>query len=786
MIRNYIKLAWRNLSRQKAFSIINISGLAIGLASSLTILLWLQDEISFDRFHEKSDRTYRITAAASNLQVAITPAALGPALQQAFPDLSVHTRVFPLKSVTLQAGDAKFEERSAYFAEPSFFDVFDFKLERGDVKTCLNDPNSMVISKQMAMKYFGTADALGKTLRKDDKDELKVTGVLSEPSANSHLKFQLLLPWSLHEQDSYNAKGDRWGSFDFYTYVVFNEPKDEAYIAGFNQQVDELFRKNESRVQVAFALQPVTDVHLGPQLMADVSGNGSLQYVTALGIIAIFIVLIGCINFMNLSTARSARRAKEVGLRKVAGAARTQLIGQFLGESVLITIIALVLASGIAMLALPVINDLVGKQLRLNFGDPLIIGSIAAIAVVTGVVAGIYPALILSGFKPVSVLKQQVKSGARGSMFRNVLVVSQFVISIGLLVGTAVVYQQLQFMREKDLGYDKENLLYMTIRGNVPSKINKWRTAFQANELTANVTISDNVPTNLVSGSADISWPGKDPAKQVMFATLFVDENFVSVYDMTVANGRNFYHELRGDSSNVMVNETAVRAMGFTNETAVGQRINTFDRTLEIVGVVKDFNFKPLHQVIEPMILRPNTFGGAVVVEALPGKTIETIAALEAAWNGLENVYPFSFKFIDQDLENLYRSEKQIGTLFTAFALLAIFISCLGLYGLSAFIAEQRTHEIGIRKALGASVTSIIYLLNTRFVIPVLVAMAIAAPLAWYAMSRWLDGFAYKVSFHWGIVAGAGALALLISFVTVSYESVKAARVNPVKSLRSE
>jgi putative ABC transport system permease protein len=379
-----------------------------------------------------------------------------------------------------------------------------------------------------------------------------------------------------------------------------------------------------------------------------------------------------------------------------------------------------------------------------------------------------------------------VKDGAGGSVFRNVLVVMQFAISIVLLVGTTVIYQQLDFIRNRDIGYDKENLLHLSIHGYDADRISKWRAAFKSRPETSNVTFANDVPTNLVSGDDDVVWQGKDPNAQIIFATLFVDDNFIPVFNMNLLTGRNFNYELRGDSGNFIINETAARIMGFTPETAVGQKLEMYDVEGQILGVVKDFNFKPLRQTIEPMILRANTWGNIAIIKAEAGKITETIAAMEDIWTGRESLYPFSFSFIEQDLDNMYRSEQQISTMFSAFAMLAIVISCLGLYGLSAYIAEQRTREIGIRKALGASIGSIIYLLNTRFVIPVLVAMAIAAPLAWYAMSRWLAGFAYKIDFNWGLVALAGLVALLISLITVTYESVKAAKVNPVKSLRSE
>ena len=785
MFRNYIKLAVRNLSHQKVFSIINITGLAVGLASSLTILLWVQDEMSYDKFHSKADRTYRITAAASGLKIVLVPVPVGPAMQEAVPEVVHNTRLWRESGVMFQKGEVKFEEPNTFYAEPSLFDVFDFELLSGDKKTALNDMRSAVISEATAIKYFGTTDVLGETIIKGKDEQFTITGVLAKPKGHSHVQLDMLLPFS-HLATWYdNVKNNRWDNYDFYTFITFDTPKDEAYLSGFLNKLLTIYHQHD-KLEVEFGLQKLTDIHLHSQMMADLPGNGNYQYVAALTVVAFVIVLIGCINFMNLSTARSARRAKEVGLRKVAGAVRTQLIKQFLGESILVTILSLVIALLLVVSVLPFVNDLVGKQLSLDLADPRLIIGVTAVAIVTGLISGIYPAIVLSAFTPIKVLKKDVKGGAGGSVFRNVLVVMQFVISIVLLVGTIVIYQQMNFIRSRDIGYNKENLLYVNIHGWDDKRLPKWRAAFKSRPETSNVSFANDLPTNLVSGTGGITWQGKDPNSQIIFAMLWIDDNFIPVFNMHLVSGRNFNYEMRGDTSNFLVNETAAKIMGFTPETAVGQQVDMWNSKGKIVGVIKDFNFKPLREAIEPMILGCNLSGNTVIIKAEAGKVKETIAAMEDVWNANENLYPFSFNFVDLDLENMYRSERQISTLFSAFAILAILISCLGLYGLSAYIAEQRTREIGIRKALGASIGSIIYLLNTRFVIPVLVAMVIAAPIAWYAMNRWLSGFAYKINFNWGLVVLAGFVALTISLITVSYESVKAAKVNPVKSLRSE
>lgn len=779
-------LAFRNLLRQKAFSIINITGLAIGLASSLTIMLWVKDEVSYDRQHAKADRTYRLTVTVSNLKAAITPSPMVPALLESGTELEYGTRLWPADQAPFfEVGPTKFEERRVFYAEPSFFDVFDFVLIRGDVRTALSDPTGIVLTEATAIRYFGTTDVLGKTIRRNNKTDHTVTGVIATPH-HSHLQFDVLLTWASLTQWYDNVRNGSWDNFDFYSYITFREKKDEAGIGAYAQHLDKFYREKDQTVAVSFQLEPLTSIHLDPPLMADVPGHGNAQYVTALSLIAFFIVLIACINFMNLATARSARRAKEVGLRKAAGAVRSQLVRQFLGESLVLTALSLSVALVLVVLVLPTVNNLVGKSLQLDMMDPLLLGAVAGLAIVTGLVAGTYPAFVLSGFTPVKVLKKDLKGGTGGTAFRNVLVVAQFVISMVLLVGTAIVYDQVQYIRTRDIGYTKENLLYLRIHGDMDGKLAKWRSAFEAQPASANVTIGNALPTNLVSGTADMKWPGKDPQQQVMFAMLSIDEHFIPVYNMTLASGRNYQHELRGDSSNFIINEKAAKIMGFTPESAIGQPVSLYELSGVIVGVIKDFNFKPLRDEIEPIVLRPNRWGGTVVVKAAAGKTDETIAAMETAWKNMQTPYPFTYGFIDQDLENLYNNEKQVGTMFTGFAALAILISCLGLYGLSAYIAEQRTREIGIRKALGASVTNVVYLLNTRFMVPILTALLIAAPVSWYAMDQWLDGFAYKVNFNWVYVLLAAALAMGISMITVSYESFRAARINPVNSLRSE
>jgi predicted permease len=786
MLRNYLKLALRNLSRQKAFSFINITGLAIGLACSMIILLWVRDEVSFDRFHPSAANMYRLVANAGDLQVAITPSPAGPALRDEFPEVTDAVRLMPINSLMAEANDIKFEEKRAFYADSNFFQVFHFPLLQGDAATALQEPNGLVVTEAFAKKYYGTTDVMGKTFHLLNKDDFKVTGVIATVPGNSHLQFDLILPWAYAATRERDIRDNMWGNFDYFTYLILDHPLRGEALSELEKKIDALYKTKEENLQVNFHLQSLSDIHLHSKFMADVPGHGNAQYVTVFVGIAIVILLVACINFMNLATARSARRAKEVGLRKVAGAVRIQLIGQFLGEAVLISFMALILALVIVWLSLPAVNEQVDKHLVIDVSDRIMVAGFLGITLLTGLLSGSYPALFLSGFTPIKTLKKDTRSGAGGTVFRNVLVVLQFVISIVLLVGTAIVYQQLDFIRSKNLGFDKENLLWVKMRDDIDKKINPAKAALAADPLTANFSIGSDVPTNLVSGTMGVEWPGQDKAKQIIFATLHVDENFIDVYNMQLIAGRHFNRDCVGDTTNMILNEKAVEVMGMTPESAINQPVTMWQQKGKIVGVVKNFNFKPLQQTIEPLIMRPNTWGGVIVVKANPNRTSETIAALEKVWNQVNPLYPFSYAFVDQDLENLYKSEKQIGSLFTVFAFLAIFISCLGLYGLSAYIAEQRTKEIGIRKALGASLPGIVYLLIRKFVVPVLIAMIVAAPLAYYAMDKWLQAFAYHVSFDWLFVLLAGMVSTAVSLLTVSYESIRAARVNPMRSLREE
>jgi ABC-type antimicrobial peptide transport system permease subunit len=788
MFKNYFKLAIRNILRHKAYSFINIVGLAIGMTCSILILLWVQNELSYDRFHANANQLYRITAQANDFKAAVNPAGMPAGLKQEIPAIKEFVRIMTPSSNLFEAGERKFAEKRVFYVDSTFLDVFSFPLSKGSRTTALHRIDGVLITESIAKKYFGKEEALGKTLRKNNGNYVTVTGVLADIPSNSHLQFDFILPIASIAQSDYDLKNNVWDNFNFYSYLLLDEKFNPTpvNISDFNSKMDEIYTKHVKDIKVNFQLQPLTKIHLHSNLQVDVTGHGNFQYVKIFFIVAIFILIVACINFMNLATARSARRAKEVGLRKVVGAVRGQLIGQFLGESLLISFFALLLAVGFVFLSLPLFNYIAGKKLAIHFLDGKLWLGLLSIAFVTGILSGIYPALFLSGFRPAKVLKGSMNKLGGNLLFRNGLVVVQFVVSILLLAGTIVVYQQLHFIKNRNVGFDKENLLYMPMSGEIWNKQDALKAELSKDPLTSNFAITSEVPTNLTSGTINIVWEGKDPQSQVVFPVMHINETFIDVFKMRMLAGRSFSTDFKGDSNNYVLNEEALRIMKKKPEEAIGQSFSLWEKKGIIIGIVKDFNFKPIQQPIEPLILKLNNWGGTVVVRTKPGSTEATIKSLEKIYTQLNPAYPFTYNFLDQDLDNLYKGEQQLGSLFNIFAILAIFISCMGLYGLSAFMSEQRIKEIGVRKVLGASVFSIVYLLSTGITRLIIIATFIAIPLSWFTINSWLNNFAYRIDISWVIFVVSALSALIIAWLTVSYESIKAAVMNPVRSLRAE
>jgi putative ABC transport system permease protein len=786
MFQNYLKIALRSILRYKAYSIINISGLAIGMASSILILLWVQHELSYDKWHKHAAQIYRINSAAGDFKTAVSPAGITADAQSLMPVIRNTVRMTGPRQFLFSVGDRRFEENKVFYADSSFLQVFSFPLVKGDAHTALLRPDGILITEEMAIKYFGKEDPIGKVLRKDNNSNVVVTGVLANIPSNSHLQFDIILPTSSPDLRR-DVTENPWNNFIFYDYIQLDEHfnASAAAIAGLEHQLNELFKQHNKGIRIDFTLQALTSIHLHSNLQIELAGGGNRQYVNIFFIVAIFIMVVACINFMNLTTARSARRAKEVGLRKVVGAVRWQLAGQFLGEALLISFFSLLVAMILVWLALPSFNELAGKKLIVQIWEGKLLATLVGISLATGLISGSYPALFLSGFQPVKVLKGNLRGLSGNRLFRNALVVVQFVVSIVLLIGTIVIYNQLRYIKNRDLGYDKENLLYMSMKGNLWNKKQALYNALAQDPATSQFTVTSDLPTNTTSGTVNIQWPGKDPRTQIVFPSLDVSESFFTIFHMKLLGGRAFSKAFN-DSANFILNETAARTMGMTPASAVGQQISFQDEKGTIVGVVADFNFKPIQRAIEPLVMRLNRWGGIVVVKTRPGATEAAIRSLGKISESLEPAYPFAYSFLDQDLANQYKGEQQMGSIFNLFALLAVFISGLGLYGLSAYIAEQRTKEIGVRKVLGASLFHILRLLSGDFTRLIVIAMVIAIPLAWWAVNQWLESFAYHIRLGWGVFLMAPLAALFIAWVTVSYESIKAGVANPVKSLRSE
>ncbi|HEY5746005.1 MAG TPA: ABC transporter permease [Chryseolinea sp.] len=790
MFRNYIKVAIRNLLRQKGFSFINIFGLALGITCTALIGMWVNDELSYDLFHKDYVHMYRITATLPEMKVhaAVTPAPLALAIKNEIPEVDDVVRISSLNRDLIQVGDIKFEEKGLLFADSNFFKAFNFPFIKGDREKALLNPEGIVISEKMALKYFGTTDALEKIIRKNNKEDFTVTGVMANIPSNSHLQFDFVQPMRFLARTNDDLKKNVWDNFNWYTYIRLNAKalQSKQALEDLEKKMQAIYKKNESGLKVSFILQALAKIHLYSNFLADISSHGNAQNVYIFMVVAVFILVVACLNFMNLATARAARRAKEVGLRKVVGAIRPHLVGQFLAESLIVALLSLVMALLIIYLVLPYFNTLGGKDLTLDFTNLKIITGLLGITVVTGLLAGSYPALYLSGFVPATVLKGNFSGGGSGSLFRNTMVVIQFAVSISLIVGTAIVYRQLKYIQHLNLGFDKENLLYVPMTGEMWSKYETLRTQLGNNRLTSQYSFISDLPTTSSNATVSVEWKGKDPNSQPLFFNLAIDENFEKVFKATLLEGHGYSENPKADSLNIIVNEAMLKTMDMPLASALGTRITIWNKERTIIGIVKDFNFKPVQEAIGPMFLTPNTWGGYAMVRTLPGETENTIAALEQLCKEINPSYPFNYSFLDQDIAKQYTAEQRLGSLFNVFAVLAIVISCLGLYGLSAYLAERRTRELGIRKVLGASGFQLVYLLSATFTRPIIIATSIAVPLAWYGMSQWLDGFAFHVAIDWTIFLIAFVSALVIAWLTVSFESIKAATTNPVKSLRSE
>lgn len=800
MLKNYLTIALRNISRHKGYTFLNVAGLAVGIASCIIIFFFIRNELSYDTYHRDADRIYRVAidiqSKADNRVFAKTSAPLVAALKKDFPQVEQAVQLWQWNSLLVKYGEEKsFYEDNFFLTTPDVFKVFTIPLLKGNPETALSRPATVVIAEETALKYFGNENPLGKTITVNKK-EYEVTGVMASLPYSSHLKLNMLTAISTLEKEAWvQDVMDNWHSTMFYTYIKVKPTIDLAQfnkqiITAANSYVGDLLK--EWVVKYVYFLQPITDIHLHSNLSGEAEVPGSAINVSILSVVAILILLIASLNYINLTTAQAANRAKEVGVRKVIGASRAPLVFQFISESLLLTVAALLLAVGLVYVVHPLFEELSGQTI--DFGQeitPQFIASLIGITLLVGVIAAAYPALFLASFRPVSVLKGKLSMGAKGATLRKVLVVCQFSISLMLMVGTMMVYRQLNFMKEGNLGFAKEQVVVLPVRGGLSIKDNYEgiKSEFKGHNSISDAAASASVPGRGVENFA-ISLIGEADDRGQSMYYLFVDFDFLQLYNIGTVAGRAFDKEISTDAQTAfMINETAVKAFGWASpEEAIGKKLNTgFGRDGEIIGVYKDFHYRSLQSPIEPLVMAVNTGRLSNISLKIQTKDVaSTMAFVENKWQELFPNHPFEYFFLDEEFNKQYAADEKIGRTFLAFTSIAICVACLGLFGLATFTAEQRTKEIGVRKVLGATVPNIVLLLSKDFTKLVIIAFMIATPVSYLLISRWLENFASRISIGWEIFIIAGAAVLLIALLTVSYQSIKAALANPVKSLRNE
>ncbi|GEO09221.1 ABC transporter permease [Segetibacter aerophilus] len=793
MIKNYLKVALRKLWRHKAFSFINIIGLAVGMTACFLIYLYVGFELSYDAFNTKADRIYRVVADLKTPTETVHPSgpawAVAPNAKDEFPEIEEFVRTTGT-SILVRKGDVKFQEQNAMWADSALFKVFDFKLIKGDPRTALKEQLSIVLSKTAAKKYFANTDPIGQTvLVTGDAFPAKVTGVMKDIPENSQIKADVILSMSTLTQKFNSSLDSQWTNYGASAYLLLKPSADaERLEKKFPAFLEKRNGTEMKKIQMfpTLKLEALKDVYLRSTHGDNKTGNIVNVYIFS--IVAVFIMLIACINFINLTTARSAERAKEVGIRKVVGAAKTQLSGQFIGESIMLCLIAFVITVLLSAILLPSFNTLAGKTISTGvFARPLLILGLFLAAIGIGLLAGIYPALVLSSFKPVVVLKGRFATGNKGIALRKGLVIAQFTISIVLIISTIVVYNQMTYMRNQELGFNKERMLIIDTNGDPNKK------AFQQSIASLPNVVSTATSSSVPGGGNPGAYSEVENVRgELQIANLdlyFVDFDYINQFKIKMVAGRAFSREFGTDTTQAMVlNEAAVKMFGYSSpEAAVGKRFKQWGREGKIIGVMKDFHFKGLQQPIKPLSMRiePDN-SGLVSVNLSSANLPSTIAAIESKWKTFIPNRPFSYYFLDEFFDKQYRTEERFGKLFLNFAILAIIISCLGLLGLASYSTMQRTKEIGIRKVLGASVSGIVNLLSKEFLTLVIISFVIAAPIAWYFMYKWLQDFAYHTSISVWVFGLAGLSALAIALLTVSFQAIKAAVMNPVKSLRTE
>lgn len=802
MISNYIKMAFRIMMHQKAYSTINIAGLSIGIATSLLILLYIADELSFDRFHKDANRIYRMGFAArmqgSDFNTASTPVPLAEGLRAEVPGVESTVRFAVWRNTPMSLGEKRFTESNFFVADSNFFEFFSFPLLTGDAHTALTGTNRIVLSASAAQRYFGNENPLGKiVLMGSEKEAVEVTGVAADAPANSHIQFDMVLSGESWE---FMQTNKNWTAINLYTYF---KVVPDAAVSQVKSQVDQLTVRHigpelETFIGMPFQqflkagntiglfIQHLPDIHLKSDLKDELTPNGDVQYLYIFGAIALFILVVACINFMNLTTARSANRAKEVGVRKSIGALRGRLVTQFMSESMLYSVIATLVAIALISALLPSFNLLSGKSLAFSsLLRPELSGGIVVLMFLIGLLAGSYPAFYLTAFRPAEVLKGKLRSGTKHSSLRNSLVVFQFVISVGMILSSLVVYKQLRYMQEKNIGFEKENVIRLLHTWSLGNQGKAFKNELTSHPEFSSASFASELPPYL-------SWTNafrKSGSEQdYIFQASRVDVDNLETMKYELVQGRFFSRDFPSDTAAVVINEAAFRQMGLT--TIENQTIHIYGepppKPLKIIGVIKDFNYESLRHTVKPLaLMQDGEHNGVLAIRVTEGNIQEQLKLLESIWKKY-SADAFEFTFLDQDFDKLFRSEKRIGTIILLFTGLTIFIACLGLFGLATYTSQQRAKEISIRKVMGASVSQIVQLLFKDLTLLVVIAFFIAVPLGMYGMYQWLQGFAYHISIDGWVVLLAGLASLLITVLSIGYQSAKAATENPVKALKSE
>lgn len=808
MYKSYFIIAWRNILKSKGYTAINILGLSIGITACILIALYVQFELSFDRFNLKTDRIYRVNNEIkfgdNHLDLAVTNAIFGETALHDFSQIEQYTRLIWYGGVLVKKDDENIRESNVARADASLFEVFTLPMISGNPKTALSEPNSIVITESIARKYFGATDVAGQMLVINNVENRKVTGVIKDIPKNCHFQFNMFLPMVENEQ----SRENNWaGNQNWATYLLLKPGTNaDALTSELKKMLDRnlgpqlktlvnktLEEFNSQGNYFKVSLTPLADIHLHSDRIGELYGNGDVRYVYIFSAVGIFILLIACINFMNLATARSAKRAREVGVRKVLGSLRKSLVNQFLSEALLTTALAMILAYGFAWLSLPYFVELTEKGIDKNILSSVeVLAAMAALVIVIGLLTGTYPAFYLSSFQPASVLKGSKGTRFKKSLFRNTLVVFQFSASVVLITGTIIIYTQLNYIRSKDIGYSRDQVLIINNTEALGKNIQPFKNELLQLAGVQKASVSGFLPVNYNRNSDSFfSSPALDTKDAISMQIWSIDESYIPTMEMKIVEGRNFSEAVATDSMGLIVNEAAARFFG--NKDILNKRLYRFDdlqtktvNVYHVVGVVKDFNFSSLREHVKPLAFSYGYNDAGISVKIKTDAVQEILSEVKKKWQAMSSGLPLEYSFMDDDFNRHYLGDKKIGELFTIFAALAIFIACLGLFGLATFVAEQRTKEIGIRKVMGANVPGITALLSRDFIRLVIIAILIATPLAYYLMSMWLQAFAYRIDIQWWVFMVTGAVVILIALFTVSFQAIKAAMMNPVNSLRSE